>query len=199
MLASRLTITVLSRPTPAISKATPALIRTLSTTPLPKPPHLTQLTTPEEHALARTWVAAFKNASLSRSDVELSFSRSSGPGGQHVNKVNTKATVRCSLDAYWMPVWARDGLVKTPAYVPSTSSLLITSMQARSQSQNVDDCLLKLHALVLAKASAPLKNEPSEEQRARVRALERAEKTRNKVVKKTRSDVKQGRRKGGWD
>jgi hypothetical protein len=29
-------------------------------------------------------------------------------GAQNVNKVNTKATVRCALDSTWIPSWARD-------------------------------------------------------------------------------------------
>jgi hypothetical protein len=29
---------------------------------------------------------------------------------QNVNKVNTKATVRCALDSTWIPSWARDGI-----------------------------------------------------------------------------------------
>lgn len=31
-------------------------------------------------------------------------------GQQNVNKVNTKATVRCALDSTWIPSWARDAL-----------------------------------------------------------------------------------------
>ncbi|MEE6528629.1 hypothetical protein FKM82_031203 [Ascaphus truei] len=36
--------------------------------------------------------------------LSISYSRSSGPGGQHVNKVNTKAEVRFNLSsADWIP------------------------------------------------------------------------------------------------
>lgn len=58
---------------------------------------------------------------------------------------------------------------------------------------------LQLHALVLAKSSALLQNEPSEDQKERVRALERAEKARLKVQKRMRSEVKRGRGNGNWD
>ncbi len=90
----------------------------------------------------------------------------------------------------------------------------------RSQAQNVQDCLAKvrppfysipdvmapyilvdqLHALVVSAASAGLINEPSQEQRERVRRLEKAEKSRRRVDKDKRGDVKRSRsRKGEWD
>src|SRR6202008_4296387 len=36
--------------------------------------------------------------------------RITGHCEQNVNKVNTKATVRCALDSTWIPSWARDGI-----------------------------------------------------------------------------------------
>lgn len=49
---------------------------------LTRPPALASLSTPSDHAQAKTWVERFKKEKLLRSDVELQFSRSSGPGGQ---------------------------------------------------------------------------------------------------------------------
>jgi len=115
-----------------------------------------------------------------------------------VNKVNTKATLRCSLASAWIPLWARDHLKKTPSYVSSSQVIQITSTTYRSQAQNIEDCLAKLHTLILSASAAPLVNEPSQAQKERVQGLERAEKVRRRADKDKRSAVKKSR-KGDWD
>lgn len=98
---------------------------------LPAAPQLAFLTSPEETNEARAWISRFKSQPITRGSVELSFSRSSGPGGQvcatvrsriqrqfliskqNVNKVNTKATLRCPVDSPWIPLWARNELKKS--------------------------------------------------------------------------------------
>jgi hypothetical protein len=49
---------------------------------LPIPPNIAVLQGPADWAEARKWVEQFKTESIPKSLVELSFARSSGPGGQ---------------------------------------------------------------------------------------------------------------------
>jgi hypothetical protein len=49
---------------------------------LPSPPVLHSLETPEDMNQARDWIARFRSETIPKALVELSFSRSSGPGGQ---------------------------------------------------------------------------------------------------------------------
>ncbi|KAF8963173.1 RF-1 domain-containing protein [Flammula alnicola] len=173
---------------------------TSSAANLPKPPPISDLITEKDNADALAWVTEFSGTDkkIPRELVELSFSRSSGPGGQNVNKVNTKATLRCSLNESWIPRWAESTLMKNPHYVAATHSMLVTSTVHRSQAQNIEECLGKLHSMILSAASSPIKKEPSAEQKKKVEGLMKADKARRKTDKIHRSSVKQGRRgKGG--
>jgi len=164
-----------------------------------KPPPLQDLQTSDDMKAARRWIDELRKSTIPREEVSLSFARSSGPGGQNVNKVNTKSTVRCPLSTKWIPAWAKPVLRKSPAYVASSDSLLVTSTVHRSQAMNVEDCLAKLRCLIVDASLAGVKNETSEEQKERVKHLQRIDDARRKKDKEHRSKLKSSRKKGDWD
>lgn len=173
---------------------------------LPKPPQLAELSTPEEMQTARTWIQAFEKLSpdaIPRDSLQISYSRSSGPGGQNVNKLSTKATVRLVIDsASWIPIYALRNLTHSSYHssLPEpTGSILLSSSAHRTQPQNLADALSKLHAIVVAAAKQGLVGETSEKQKQRVNELVKREKGRTMQVKKQRKDVKSGRRSSGGD
>lgn len=164
----------------------------------------------QKMAERRRWVSSFRDLALQRNDFQVTFSRSSGPGGQNVNKLNTKANIRLelsqadnhapdSLDRAHPRKWLTRDLVsriakKSPYYVASDHSLLVTSMRHRTQEANVQDALEKLHAHLLELAQEGLVGETSEEQKKRVRRLQEADARRKKQNKIKRADVKSGRK-----
>ncbi|KAF7317003.1 RF-PROK-I domain-containing protein [Mycena chlorophos] len=163
---------------------------------LPIPPKLAALESTQDNARARQWISQFRATQIPKttSGVVLSFSRSSGPGGQNVNKVNTKATLRCAIAEDWIPLWANAALKRSPHYVASSQSIQIASTVFRSQAQNISDTLSKLHQVIIDAASAGIRNETSEEQKKHVEDLMKVADARRRMEKTRRKDVKASRK-----
>ncbi|RYG64615.1 aminoacyl-tRNA hydrolase [archaeon] len=121
--------------------------------------------------------------------VEFSFARSSGPGGQNVNKLNTKAELRFNvLAADWMVPEIKQRLLQYQANrVSKEGDLIITCQEHRTQSKNREDCLQRLREM-LAEASI----EPKE--REMWEGIGDKGKAKRKELKQRRKSVKQNRR-----
>jgi ribosome-associated protein len=86
-------------------------------------------------------------------ELEFSTSRSSGPGGQNVNKVNTKVTVK--FDVQRSTVLNEDEKIllsqKLAKKITTEGILVLSSQDKRSQLENKESVMTKLDGL-LAKA-----------------------------------------------
>lgn len=71
---------------------------------------------------------------IPKDKVEARFSRSSGAGGQNVNKVNTKAEIRFNLDdAVWLSAEVKSRLEKqNPAHVSKSREFIVVSQRHRT-------------------------------------------------------------------
>ena len=108
-------------------------------------------------------------------EFEFSFVRSSGPGGQNVNKVNSKAVLRWqALASPSLPEDVRARLAaRYRARITASGELLVTSQRYRDQARNANDCLEKVRELLAAIATAPKKRRPTRPSRgAKERRLE---------------------------
>ncbi|MDR1248447.1 MAG: aminoacyl-tRNA hydrolase [Treponema sp.] len=104
--------------------------------------------------------------------VRASFSRSGGPGGQNVNKVNTKATLRVSLkDLEGLSEPELDRLREILSSRLSTGDsgepeLVIASSEERSRRTNLERGFARLEALIGGAAQLPKRRRPTGPTRA---------------------------------
>ena len=85
------------------------------------------------------------------------FSRSQGPGGQHVNKTNSRAELRIDIQQtdFLAPAVAQRLRVHAGNRVTTAGELVLTSQRFREQNRNVNDCLAKLSALLIKALDLP--------------------------------------------
>ena len=95
--------------------------------------------------------------SIPRAEFRFSFARSPGPGGQNVNKVNSKAVLRWTVDeCLAIPTLMKRRFIKKFANrISGEGILVLSSHRYRDQPRNVQDCLDKLKAMLLSVAEAP--------------------------------------------
>lgn len=124
-------------------------------------------------------------------EFEMSFARSGGPGGQNVNKVNSKATLRwrVATSASLPDEVRRRFMARFASRLTSEGDLLISSQRFRDAPRNEADCLEKLRFMLGSVAAPPKHRRPTRPTRGSVE--------RRLKAKRNRSQAQQRRRLGG--
>lgn len=132
------------------------------------------------------------SVSVPEAELMWRFSRSSGPGGQHVNTSDSQVELRFDLGATASlpPVWKQRALERLAGRLTG-GVLTVRASEHRSQWRNREAAAARLAAL-LAQATAP----PPKARRPT--RIPRGVNERRLQVKKQRAQTKRGR-SGGWD
>lgn len=126
-------------------------------------------------------------------EIDLSYARSGGPGGQHVNKTSSKVLLRWNLRESSAPTDSDRARLelRLASRLTEDGELLITSERHREQSRNVEDVLAKFVDVLRKALERPKprkKTRPS-----------RRQKQRRLDDKRRRGDIKRQRRPGSGE
>jgi ribosome-associated protein len=103
-------------------------------------------------------------------EFEFTYARSSGPGGQNVNKVNSKAVLHWAVaSSPSIPDAVRERfLSRYHQRITTEGALVLSSERYRDQPRNVDDCLEKLREMLEAVARPPTRRRKTKPTRGSV-------------------------------
>ena len=122
-------------------------------------------------------------------ELSISFARSGGPGGQNVNKVNSKVVLRFDLRASQALSDAQKERLRhriPPRYLTKKGEVVIASDGSRDQQANRTDCRQKLANAIREGLKRPKRRKKTKPSRAaRERRLKaKAEQSQKKKARK---------------
>lgn len=134
-------------------------------------------------------IAITTDLAIREDEIQEEFVRSSGAGGQNVNKVSTAVQLRFDIPHSSLPTEVQSRLIRLAGSKVTADGVLILKAQTeRTQERNRETALVRLVELIRAAVPPPKVRRPTRATRAsKIRTLE---------AKRRRSEVKKQRQKG---
>jgi ribosome-associated protein len=124
-------------------------------------------------------------------EFEFSFARSSGPGGQNVNKVSSKVLLKWNvLESPSLSEEIRERLIaKLGQKITNDGNLIVTCDTFRDQPRNKEECVEKFYKILTTALFVPKTRKKTKPSRASTRRVKEA-KSHNSSKKQLRKSPK---------
>jgi ribosome-associated protein len=133
-----------------------------------------------------------RDLTIDENDLEISFVRASGPGGQNVNKLSSAAQLRFDTGRINLPADAQARLAQLAGQRMTKDGVIVIHAQRfRTQERNRTDAIDRLAELLRKAMTPPVPRRPTKPTFG--------SKQRRLEGKKRRSDIKAKRRPGGFE
>lgn len=135
-----------------------------------------------------------KSVIVPEEELEFHFSRAGGPGGQNVNKVETRVSVIFDYLNSDILTWEQKGRISAHTAVQSRldaeGRIVVSSQQHRTQALNREEAIKKLHELLKLALFIPKKRVPTKKTRSSQRKRIESKRVRG-AIKAVRGRVRE--------
>ena len=144
--------------------------------------------------VAKSWMTRLAELRIPPESVQVTYARSSGSGGQHVNKTSSKAVVRMNAVQGWLPEYVQHALRRDSHYVKSSDSIIVTNSSTRSAAQNARAAEQRIAAIIRDVSTHGVVHDTHAHTARRVSQHQRNEKKNTEKHKRMRKEKKALRR-----